>query len=202
MATLETAPTATPKGLPLPKSDGGKVSKALDEGFTEQDRVRDVVLSTQMRELERRYARVEERLLKELGSLRSEMGNRMDTLERHVQSEVEAVTTRAAQESQDRQTADKQLGDETHAIKAALTKDLDAMRQSVAKCEREFRQALLDASKALSSCGRFRSGYKKGSPGFFSHTSDRPYDARHRRNGTRVSHLQSLNAFDARSHRR
>jgi hypothetical protein len=85
-----------------------------------------------MRELERRYVRFEERVLKEFTNLRSEITNRMEALERHARGETETLVARIAQESQDRQ------------------KDFDSARQTVAKNERELRQAILDASKTLS----------------------------------------------------
>ena len=96
-------------------------------------RVREAVLSTQLRDLERRHSRFEDKLLKEIGHLRSDITMRTDALEAQFRTEIEAMTARLTRESQDRQGADKQLSDEAHVVKTGLAKELESLRQSVCR---------------------------------------------------------------------
>ena len=48
------------------------------------DKVRDILFGGQMRDVERRFARLEERLVKETTDLRDDVRKRLDTLERYM----------------------------------------------------------------------------------------------------------------------
>jgi hypothetical protein len=70
------------------------------------DQLRDIIFGGQMREYERRFARMEERIAKELADVREEVRDRCTTLERYVRDELESITVelRASQQSR---TADE-----------------------------------------------------------------------------------------------
>ena len=150
MATTEITPSSPSKNMAAPKTEGAKPGRIFYEDTADQERIREVVAGSQLRDAERRYARFEERMLKELGNLRSEVTGRMGALEHHVHTEIDAIAARFNQESNDRQAADKQLGDDAHHSKTTLAKEVDVIRQGLAKSEREVRQSLLDAAKAWS----------------------------------------------------
>src|SRR4051812_14459636 len=54
------------------------------------DKIRDILFGVQMRDYEKRFSRLEERLLKESADLRDETRKRFDSLENFVKSEFEA----------------------------------------------------------------------------------------------------------------
>ena len=69
--------------------DSGK-SPSVDEGASiEQNR--DILFGAQIRDFEKRFARVEERLIREVTSLRDESRKRFDSLESYIGKEVECT---------------------------------------------------------------------------------------------------------------
>lgn len=55
------------------------------------DKIRDILFGTQMREYERRFNRMEERLIKEFAESRDDTKKRLDSLETYVRQEVESL---------------------------------------------------------------------------------------------------------------
>jgi hypothetical protein len=155
MATASPAPTPSDgKDEAASRALAGKSAQGAAgsaEAFApDSGAVREFVLSGQLREGERRQARLEERLSKELSHLRAEITARFEALERHVQAETQALAAKLEQEAADRQSGDQQAAGEAQAARCAAAKELDGARQAAAKSEREVRQALLDASKSWS----------------------------------------------------
>ena len=84
-ATANKVPVET--GSPLtPVSDGASGSNL--------DQLRDIIFGGQMREYEKRFARMEERLAKEIAELREEVRQRSATLERYARDELQSATER------------------------------------------------------------------------------------------------------------
>ncbi len=135
------------------KGDGRKAAtpQELDEfaDFAEFERLRGAAYAGQKRDQDRRYARFEERLTKEIGHLRSDFVARLETLERHLDGELSSLAARLQQEISDRQVAGKQLADAAYQAQTGFAMDVDGLRQATAKGERDLRQALLDAQKHL-----------------------------------------------------
>src|SRR5215212_4784716 len=66
------------------------------------DKIRDILFGVQMRDYEKRFTRLEERLLKESQDLRDETRRRFDSLEAFIKSEFAAVTDRLQSEQRTR----------------------------------------------------------------------------------------------------
>lgn len=88
--TLPTAPVDTDAGGATPAS---------------LDKVRDILFGNQVRDFERRFARLEERLIKETASLKDDMRKRLDALEAYVRSEAESLEAQIKSERNDRTDA-------------------------------------------------------------------------------------------------
>src|SRR6516165_489888 len=58
------------------------------------DKIRDILFGSNMREYEKRFARLEERLTKSSDALRDDLKKRFDSLESYVKNELEAIATR------------------------------------------------------------------------------------------------------------
>lgn len=73
------------------------------------DKVRDLLFGGQLRELDRRFARLEERLVKETNQLRQDMQARIDALEAYARKESDSLGDQIRAEHQDRVDAHDNL---------------------------------------------------------------------------------------------
>src|SRR5579863_400899 len=74
------------------------------------DKIRDILFGSQMRDYDKRFGRLEDRLIKDAESLREEMKKRFETLEAFVQKELESLSHRLKSEKSERSEALKDLG--------------------------------------------------------------------------------------------
>lgn len=113
------------------------------------DKIRDILFGVQMRDYDKRFNRLEERLLKENADLRDESRKRFDALEQYVKQEVKAlgerITAEKSQRGEDVKELEKGLKDLTRNFEKKTTQ----MDEAVAKGQSELRQNLLDQSKNL-----------------------------------------------------
>ena len=130
----------------------GKSSPAGGEEVTggHLEKVRDILFGGQMREVDRRFARLEERLVKVSGDLRDDLRKRLDSLEGYVKQELESLTTKLQQEHGERAEAGQALGREIKDAAAALDRKIAQLSDQGVKSQRDLRQQLLEQSKQLS----------------------------------------------------
>jgi len=114
------------------------------------DKIREIIFGGQMRDYERRFSVLEERLLKEASDLRGEMNRRMDVLEGFVKKEIELLLGRLKVEQADRADAVKELGLELKTATKTIEKRIATLDEVVSSGNRELRQQLLAQAKALS----------------------------------------------------
>lgn len=114
------------------------------------DKIRDILFGVQMRDYDKRFSRLEERLLKESADLRDETRKRFDTLELYVKQEVKALVERIAAEKSQRNEDVKELERGLKDLTRNFEKKTTQIEESVAKGQSELRQNLLDQSKNLS----------------------------------------------------
>lgn len=62
------------------------------------DKIRDILFGAQARDHERRFAQLEQHLIREATDLRTDLKRRFDTLEAYIKKEVDALTGRLTQE--------------------------------------------------------------------------------------------------------
>ncbi len=137
----------------LHKQAGKAVMSKNDEkdGETGEslDKVRDLLFGNQMRESDKRFSRMEERLAAENASLREDIRKRFDTLEQFFKSEVESLTGRIKAEQTERMAAikalTKELADTAKEVDERITK-LDEATKSE---QQKLRTQLLEQSKML-----------------------------------------------------
>jgi len=124
-------------GTPLP--EGGNI-----------DKIRDILFGVQMRDYEKRFSRLEERLLKESADLRDETTRRFDALETFVKNEFEALTERLQSEQRSRDESVQHLSRELQTTAQGLEKKLLQFDEQTTRSQRDLRQQILDQSKKLS----------------------------------------------------
>ena len=75
-------------------------------------KVRDLLFGNQMRDMEKRFTRLEERLVKECAQLWDETKKRLDSLEIYIKKEVESLTERYKNEQDEREQSIQSLAEE------------------------------------------------------------------------------------------
>jgi hypothetical protein len=133
--------------------EGRKLEKnAADTSETASvDKIRDILIGNQMRDYERKFGLLEERLLKEMADLRDETGKRIDSIEVYIKKEVESLSDRLKSEQDIRSESDQKTSKELHETAKNLSENIEKMDAKQSKDARELRQQLLEQSNNLSS---------------------------------------------------
>ncbi|BAY27210.1 hypothetical protein NIES2100_70320 [Calothrix sp. NIES-2100] len=113
------------------------------------DKVRDILFGNQVREVDKRFARLEERLVKELTNLRDETKKRLDYLETYIKKEVDSLTERLKNEQLERDTAVKILAEDHKNLTNSLEKKIAQFDEQTTNSQRELREHLLNQSNSL-----------------------------------------------------
>lgn len=113
------------------------------------DKIRDILFGNQMRDFERRFSQMEERMAKATHDLRDEIHKRLEALELFFKKEIQAVTDRLKTETGQLADADKQLDDELKRASAALKKAIAQAEEHLSERSTELRQQILEQSKSL-----------------------------------------------------
>jgi hypothetical protein len=113
------------------------------------DKIREILFGIQMRDYEKRFVRLEERLLKESNDLRDETKQRFDSLELYIKHELEALGERLISEQNTRADSLEQLSQGVKDTFRAVDKKTAQIDEQSAKSQRELRQQMLDQSKSL-----------------------------------------------------
>jgi hypothetical protein len=109
-------PTKRKKGgrirMPANNEEKDAVNGEQREGAN-VDKIRDILFGSQMRDYEKRFARLEERFAKASDTLREDFKKRFDSLESFVGQELESLGQRLKAEKADRADSLKELTRET-----------------------------------------------------------------------------------------
>jgi len=114
------------------------------------EKIRDILFGSQMRDYEKRFARFEERLMKETVELRQDMKRRIDSLESYIKSEVQALNDRQKTEQSERQENVKDLARQLKESVQVAEKKAGQIEEQMTRGQRELRQSLLEECKRLS----------------------------------------------------
>jgi len=114
------------------------------------DKIRDILFGSNMREYEKRFARLEERLTKSSDALRDDLKKRFDTLESYVREEMESNNQRLKAEKAERNEGLKELTRDTRDSAKSLEKKLSQLEEQLSSTQADLRARILDQSKALS----------------------------------------------------
>ena len=133
---------------------------AASDAPAAMDQVRDLLFGSQIKEMDTRLVRQEERFTRALEDSRSAMKNRIESLENFMKSEVAAILARIKEEQAERTDEFKAEQRERNQALAQLTKELgttsETFERKLAKItatldttERELRTLLLSESGSL-----------------------------------------------------
>ncbi len=126
----------------------GDRNGGLEEGSV-VERIRDILVGSQIRDYDGRLQRIDERLTKEATEARASLQRRFDSLETFLKSEVESVSKRLNAEESENRTAIEKLGhDLSETVKTFESKIKNL--HDYAREIHDLHRQLLEQSKALS----------------------------------------------------
>lgn len=114
------------------------------------DKVRDILFGNQMRDVERRFARLEERLVKETADLKDDVRRRLDTLEAFMRRESESLESQIKAERADRVEAHGALAGELKDASRQAERRATSIDEQQTKGQRDIRQQMLEQHQRLS----------------------------------------------------
>jgi hypothetical protein len=133
---------------PAPAGDP-KAGAADDLGSGNIEKVRDILFGGQMRDTERRFARLEERLAQETAELKDDVRKRLAALEQFVKQETESLAERIKSEHDDRSDAEKDLSREARENAKAFEKKTGMLDDQIGRVQRELRQQILELHQQM-----------------------------------------------------
>lgn len=132
-----------------PANGDGKAAAVDEQSAGSLDKVRDILFGAQVRDADRRFARLEERLTKESTELKEDVRKRLSVLETFVQHELESLAERLKTEHEARTDAIKDLAREWRDAAKASEKKFGHIDDQIARVQRELRQQLLDTHQKI-----------------------------------------------------
>ncbi len=145
-------PYAGPEGSKARSTD---VTSTLLSSNTDQagganlEKVREILFGAQSREYQKRFANLEERLLREATEVKHDLKKRFDTLEAYIKKEVEALTEQVKSEHIERSSSLKDLSREIRDLTKLLEKRVGQLDEQGTKTQRDLRNQILDQYRKL-----------------------------------------------------
>lgn len=133
----------------LPTGAPADLKGPPDDGAGNIDKVRDILFGGQMREYERRFARLEDRLVQETAELRDEVRKRLAALEQFAKGETATLAERLQQERDERVEADKDLTRDAQDAAKAFERKSAQLGDQIGRVQSELRQQLLDVQQQM-----------------------------------------------------
>src|SRR5271170_4963656 len=130
------------KAMSADHEEKGAVNGELREGAN-VDKIRDILFGSNMREYEKRFARLEERLNKSSEALREDLKKRFDSLETYVREEMESLGQRLKTEKTERGESLKELTRETRDSAKSLEKKLSGQEEQLSSTQADLRGRIL-----------------------------------------------------------
>lgn len=119
-------------------------------GAANLDKVRDILFGVQIRDFERRFTRLEERLVKETNELKDDVRRRLEALETYARQESEALASQLKAEQTARSESHRDLSRELNETGKGFERRAAALEEQAARNQRETRQQLLEQYQRLS----------------------------------------------------
>jgi hypothetical protein len=129
-----------------PRTDDPEGAPAGGENV---DKIRDILFGTQMRDYDKRFQRLEERLLKESADLREDSRKRFDALEAYIKKEFEALGMRISAEKTARTDDVQHLSEGMKDLARNAERRAANLEDHVNQGQAELRQQILEQSKSL-----------------------------------------------------
>ncbi len=114
------------------------------------DKIRDILFGVHLRDSDRKFGRIEDRLVKEITEIRDDTRKRLDELQVFIQSEIKSLTERLVNEQTTRNDSISSVTNELKDLTQNVDKKVLIVNEQIAKNESDLRQQILTQSKNLS----------------------------------------------------
>jgi uncharacterized phage infection (PIP) family protein YhgE len=131
-------------------SGGERAAGADAAGGASIDKVRDILFGNQVREFDRKFARLEDRIVKEASDLKDEVRNRLAALEQYTKTEMESLSEHLKVEHEDRVDSYGIVSRELKEAAKSLERRTTTLDEQLAKSQRDLRQQILEQNQRLS----------------------------------------------------
>jgi hypothetical protein len=146
-------PKAKQRGTVMDTKVAAKTENSTEEALqsTQEslDQVRDILFGSQLRDQDRRFHQIDEKVTAELGTFRDEIRKSVATLESFFKTELHALASRITVESSQRNDGVASLKNELAATSTALDKHLTQIDAQHAEAESDLRGLVADQSAAI-----------------------------------------------------
>ena len=102
------------------------------------ERTREILFGPNLREIEKRFSRIEERLTREVGEAREEFRRRLEQVETHFKSEIEILNGHLGTEREERSRQLKQANNDRTAADSSLEEKLSQLVESTGRTTRDL----------------------------------------------------------------
>ena len=120
------------------------------------DKIRDILFGAQAREHDRRFAQLEQHLLREATDLRHDLKRRFESLELYIQKEVESLTNRLSKEQDVRGESVTRLTQDLTQLGATLEEKARRLEQQASQAQSHLLQQLTEQTGELAADVRAR----------------------------------------------
>ena len=119
------------------------------------EQVRELLMGTQLKDMENRILRQEERFMQEITDLRDTLKNRVESLENFMKSESSSLLHRLQEEKTERAAAIKnEQGERAETVKAERKERADALKQEKRERDEAFAKVAKELAKTSESFER------------------------------------------------
>jgi len=113
------------------------------------EKVRDILFGAQMRDYDKRFNRLEERLVKEANEVRDETRRRFETLENYIKQEISALSERLKAENQQRIESGDEMTREMRDTAKSIGQRIGQLDEQMSQAHRDLREHILAQSREL-----------------------------------------------------
>ncbi|MBK6421380.1 MAG: hypothetical protein IPI38_04675 [Gemmatimonadetes bacterium] len=106
------------------------------------DQIRDIIFGAQMRDYDRRFAQLEERLLKDSADLREELRQRYASLEEYIRREMDTLNERISGEQRGRVSQLQELAGSLETVHRTADRRFQESGEEIARTQRDLRGEL------------------------------------------------------------
>lgn len=132
------------------KVKAGKETISPDTEIDEQDnvdKIRDILFGNQMREFDRKFSQLEDRIASDLASMRQENAHQIESLQSFVESEVDILSNKISSEEKTRIEQLDELDDSLKKNVKQIDQKLAELGKSLEKLSRDINQKILKQSQ-------------------------------------------------------
>ncbi len=124
--------------------DNDRISKIDDSmgGIGNVEKIRDILFGTHIRDYDKRFKRLEDRLIQEGQQLRDDISQRIRALEELLNTEIDALSEKAKVDRQERILSVQDLQQELGALKNELNNRSSQLEEQFGKELKQLRQQL------------------------------------------------------------